>query len=162
MFRTLDEEYAEIIRRVTEKTNWFMDALMDIGWYSTMMAFQIAKVPIDKIDEKISTFKDPKEFSNYIKELLGAMIQASAEASKIVELEDELRTLRAEVEYYDALLREAIAQRDRISMLLRGAIASMCEDCLRRFALAFALSQIPLVGSPVKSEKKEEGGEVSG
>jgi len=151
--RALDREYARMLQRLTEKTGWFIDAMSEIGWYSTMLAFQYAKVDINRLEEKVSEFRDAGAFADYVKKMLSAMIQASHDAARVLELEEENRALEAGYDYALEVARQAIEQRDHVLQLLRAAIMSMCEQDLRRFALAYAIYQVVLAGR--RGEKKE-------
>jgi len=145
VLRMLDREYGHIVSRVTDHVDWFVEALFKIGWYSTMLAFQYAKVPIEELDDYVRKFGSADEFANYVRRQLVAMIQAASDATKILELEEEVKGLMAKADYLEACLKKAIEQRDNAIMQLRTAIACMCEKCLRRWALAYALQQIPLL-----------------
>jgi len=169
VLRTLDREYSEMISRLTEKTGWFVEALIDVGWYSLMMALQYAKVGTDaeELDRKVTEFTDARAFADYVKKLLAAMINASRDAARIVELEEELMGAKLMLDFANEVARKAVSQRDQALTLLRAAAASMCESCLRRFMLAFAVSQVAYAVAeggvaPAKAQEAEKAGEGGG
>jgi len=92
VLRALDEEYAAVIRSITEKARWFTDALVNIGWYSTMMAFHFAKVDPKDIPAKVSEFESSDNFVRFVVQNLSAMVEASTGSAKaIMEREKELQ-----------------------------------------------------------------------
>jgi len=142
VLKALGREYANVVKHVTEKVDWFTDAVMDIGFHTIIAAFQFARIDPKEIMTKIEEFKNADEFKKHVLKYLDAMIKASAEgAERLVRLEDENRKLKALVEFLSAALEDAIEQRNKAIMYLRASIASMCEDCLRRFTLAYAMSE---------------------
>jgi len=91
VMRTLGSEYAELLKTITEKTRWFTDALVKIGWLSTIYAFQYARIDPKEIPKKIDEFRDSDKFVEFVNKYLTAMIQASTDATNtILNLEKEL------------------------------------------------------------------------
>jgi len=91
VMKTLGSEYAELLKTVTEKTRWFNDALVEIGWLSTLYAFQYARLSPKEITKKVNEFRDPGKFVEFVNKYLTAMIQASTDATNtILNLEKEL------------------------------------------------------------------------
>jgi len=133
----LDKSHAQIVRNLTDATGWFADVLHEIGFYATIIAMQHAKVPPEELYEQVVRFKDPAEFSEYVKDHLAALLEATEDAQKLVELRKELDLMDAKL----ILLREAYQrlknQRDELAMMVHTATASMCDDCMKRFILSW-------------------------
>jgi len=156
VMRTLGREYAEVLKKVTEKVDWFTDVVMDIGFNTVLAAFQFAKIPPERFMDKVEEFKDPNEFKAHVLSYLDAMLKSSSDgAARLVELEDERRRLEAYSKLLESMYMEAIEQRNKSVMYLRAAIASMCEDCLRRFTLAYAMSEV--VGTHLGQQQAAQG-----
>jgi len=95
VLKVLGEEYSAILKSVTEKTRWFTDALVNIGWFSTVAAFQFAKVDPKDIPMKVAEFADANNFVRFVVRSLSAMIEASSDSAKaIMEREAELTRYR--------------------------------------------------------------------
>jgi len=154
VLKTLGREYANVIKHVTEKVDWFTDAVMDIGFHTIIAAFQFARIEPKEFMRKVEEFKSAEEFKKHVLKYLDAMLKASSEGvERIVKLEEENRKLRTYVEFLAVALEETVEQRNKAIMYLRAAIASMCEDCLRRFTLAYAMSEF--VGSTAQATQQQ-------
>jgi hypothetical protein len=133
----LDRSHAKIVRNLTEATGWFADVLNEVGFYAVIIAMQHAKVPPEELYERVVQFKDPAEFSRFVKDHLAALFEASEDAHALIELRKQLDVLDAKL----VLLKEAFNniknQRDETLMMLQTATASMCDECLKRFMLAW-------------------------
>ena len=106
VMRTLGSEYAELLKTVTEKTRWFNDALVEIGWLSTLYAFQYARLSPKEITKKVDEFRDPDKFVEFVNKYLTAMIQASTDATNtILNLEKELSKYRDALKVAGALIK---------------------------------------------------------
>jgi hypothetical protein len=138
--RTLDQEYAHLISQLTEKTGWFNQVLTDLGFYSTLLAFQAARVPPAKIPEQVEKFRNPEEFTRFVKDQLSALMRAVQESERILDLEDQVRDLEAENELLAATLEQAIEQASSLATLLKVAMALMPPQSLRQFLLVAAAS----------------------
>ena len=92
VMRALGEEYAAIIKTVTEKTRWFTEALVEIGWFATMMAFQFARVEPKDIPLKIAEFSDSKEFVKFVVRNLNTLIEADFNAAQAIAERDRMIT----------------------------------------------------------------------
>jgi len=90
--RALGEEYAAIIKTVTEKTRWFAEALVEVGWVSTLMAFQYARIEPKDIPLKIAEFTDPKEFVRFVTTNLTTMVEAGFNAAQAIAERDKMIT----------------------------------------------------------------------
>jgi len=82
VLRVLGEEYASVIKAITEKTRWFTDALINIGWYSTMMAFQYVRVDPKDIPLRVAEFADQNEFVKFVVTNLANMIEVHYEGAE--------------------------------------------------------------------------------
>lgn len=152
--RRLGREYAEIVTHVTEKVDWFMDAVVNIGFHTIIAAFQFARIDPKEFMRRVEDFKDSDEFVRHVLRYLDAMIQQGAEgAQRLVEAESELEKLRAYVELLESMYLTAIEQRDRAITYLRASVASMCEEDLRRFILAYAMSEF--IGAQARPSQEE-------
>jgi hypothetical protein len=139
--RTLDKEYAELLSQVLEKTGWFNQVLTDLGFYSILLAFQAARVPPGKVPEQVERFRDPEEFTRFVKDQLSALMRAVQESERLLELEDELRELRAENDYLYALLDESLDAVNWYKAALATAMAVMAPQQLLQLLLAFSVQQ---------------------
>jgi len=92
VMRALGEEYAAIIKTVTEKTRWFTEALVEIGWFATMMAFQFARVEPKDIPMKVAEFSDSKEFVKFVVRNLNTLIEADYNAAQAIAERDRMIT----------------------------------------------------------------------
>ena len=154
VMKVLGREYAEIISTVTERTKWFTEALVKIGWSSTMMAFQFARVEPKDIPRKVGEFEDADKFVDFVNRNLYAMIQASTDAVKaIIERDEKIR------KYEDAIKLMAMiikAQRKAVSELSRKM--QIAQAILTRYGLLeefmFASAQYSVLEAlAVTSEK---------
>jgi predicted hydrocarbon binding protein len=154
VMKVLGREYAEIISTVTERTKWFTEALVKIGWSSTMMAFQFARVEPKDIPRKVGEFEDADKFVDFVNRNLYAMIQASTDAVKaIIERDEKIR------KYEDAIKLMAMiikAQRKAVSELSRRM--QIAQAILTRYGLLeefmFASAQYSVLEAlTVTSEK---------
>jgi hypothetical protein len=145
--RTLDQEYAELISQLTEKTGWFNQVLTDLGFYSILLAFQAARVPPGKVPEMIEKFRRPEEFTGFVKDQLSALMAAVQNSERILELEDRVKELEAENVLLEGLLERSLERIRRLSTMLKVALAVMPRSSLERFLLAAAaLEQLPAAG----------------
>jgi hypothetical protein len=92
VLRALGEEYAAIIKTVTEKTRWFAEALVEVGWVSTLMAFQFARVEPKDIPLKIAEFTESKEFVKFVVRNLNTLIEANYDAAQAIAERDGMNT----------------------------------------------------------------------
>ena len=112
--KTLAAEYAELIRQVAEKTRWFNQALVDIGFRSLLAAFQYAKIDPRDVAEKVEEFKDPGEFVEFVMKHIYAMIEASSDSVRAIverdmtleKYEKAVRILGAMVKSRDKVIRD--------------------------------------------------------
>ena len=129
----LDKSHAEIVRRVTERVSWFADVLDEIGFYATIIAMQYAKVKPDELYDRVVEFKDPEEFSKFVKDQLNALFQAKEDARALMELRNKLNAMDIKLcliqEAYDHVVR----QKDELARMVQDMISLMCEDCLREY-----------------------------
>jgi hypothetical protein len=108
--RTLDQEYAELISQLTEKTGWFNQVLTDLGFYSILLAFQAARVPPGKVPEMVEKFRRPEEFTGFVKDQLSALMAAVQNSERILELEDRVKELEAENVLLEGLLERSLSR----------------------------------------------------
>lgn len=129
----LDRSHATIIRNLTEATGWFAEALHEIGFYSTLIAMQQAKVSPEELYDKILEFKDPEKFSKFVKDYLVALLEASEDAKEIMKLRKKLEVKKLKIEIYKEVCNMLLEQRSELLSQLTNALNVMCEDCLREF-----------------------------
>lgn len=120
--------------------------MYDVGFYSTMIALQYAKVDPNEIEQRVAQFKDAKEFANFVKRYLSALYQASADAAKILELEDKNRELKermkkleAENVYLEYLLNRANRKIKMLDEVVQLMFIGACNWCKQKFAWALSL-----------------------
>ena len=151
--RTLDQEYAELISQLTEKTGWFNQVLTDLGFYSILLAFQAARVPPGKVPEMVEKFRRPEEFTGFVKDQLSALMAAVQDSERILELEDRVKELEAENVLLEGLLERSLERIRRLSTMLKVALAVMPRSSLERFLLAAAaLERLPAAGEGGEEE----------
>jgi hypothetical protein len=138
--RTLDHAYSELISQLTEKTSWFNQTLTEIGFYSTLLAFQAARIPPGKIPEQIEKFKDAEEFTKYVKNQLASLMIAVQNSERLLELEDEKRDLEAENQLLESLLQTSLETVNKLSTLFKMAMALMTPEQLKQFLIVVAVT----------------------
>ena len=134
-----------LIKGIVEKVSWMQDVIYDIGFASLMLALQFAKVPPENVYQLLERFNDKDAFEKFVLRNLGALLEASRDAARIVELEDENRALAAQLEFAKWLLEKVKAERDSLLADFRMAIASMDEVSLRRWTNSKIMTSIALV-----------------
>jgi hypothetical protein len=144
--RTLDHAYSELISQLTEKTSWFNQTLTEIGFYSTLLAFQAARIPPGKIPEQIEKFRDAEEFTKYVKNQLASLMIAVQNSERLLELEDEKRDLEAENQLLESLLQTSLETVNKLSTLLKMAMALMTPEQLKQFLIVVAVTES--IGQP--------------
>ena len=167
VLRALGEEYAAVVRSITEKTRWFADALTYIGWYSTLAAFQFAKVDPKDIPVKVAEFADVNNFVRFVTENLSAMIEANAEGAKaIMECKRELTRYRNALKvlaYIATVLRKQLRSVIVQLQLAHNIISKygLLEEYLNltsQYAVVEALMSIPPAQEGAGGEGKEAKG----
>jgi predicted transcriptional regulator len=162
VLRALGSEYAEIVKRVAEKADWFIDAVTDIGFYAVLAAFQFAKVDPKDIPKKVEEFKDPEEFKKFVVNYLSAMIQAGGESAAVIEkLQREVARLRTLVKAYRRMIDLLVAQRDKALEYLRMLLVLVPEESVANFLYSAAISEMLNawigVGTEEAAREKEKG-----
>jgi len=133
----LDRSHAKIVRNLTEATGWFADVLHEIGFYATIIAMQHAKVPPDELYEQVVKFKDPEEFSAYVKDHLAALLEATEDAQILMDLRRQLDIMDAKLLLLQEAYKRLKGQRDELTLMVHTATASMCDACMKRFILSW-------------------------
>ena len=133
----LDKSHAKIVRNLTEATGWFADVLHEIGFYATIIAMQHAKVPPDELYEQVVKFKDPAEFSAYVKDHLAALLEATEDAQILMDLRRQLDIMDAKLLLLQEAYQRLKGQRDELTLMVHTATASMCDACMKRFILSW-------------------------
>jgi AcrR family transcriptional regulator len=164
VMKVLGSEYADMLKTVLEKTQWFTEALVNIGWLSTIAAFQYARVDPKDIPKKLSEFQDSEKFIEFVGKYLIAMIQGSADATNIIlEKDRELskwvnasKTLAAivkglKVQVKDLTRQLEIAQ----SLMTKYGILEEFVNALAQHRIIEALALTPIQTQEVKEEKAE-------
>jgi len=133
----LDRSHAKIVRNLTEATGWFADVLHEIGFYATIIAMQHAKVPPEELYEQVVKFKDPAEFSAYVKDHLAALLEATEDAQILMDLRRQLDIMDAKLLLLQEAYHRLKGQRDELTLMVHTATASMCDACMKRFILSW-------------------------
>ena len=155
--RTLDHAYSELISQLTEKTSWFNQTLTEIGFYSTLLAFQAARIPPGKIPEQIEKFRDAEEFTKYVKNQLASLMIAVQNSERLLELEDEKRDLEAENQLLESLLQTSLETVNKLSTLLKMSMALMTPEQLKQFLIVVAVTES--IGQPQPQQDLQLEGE---
>jgi hypothetical protein len=147
VYRALGQEYADIIRMVTERTGWFSEALVNIGWWSVLAAFQYARVEPKDIPRKIERYKDSEAFVKDVTNYLMAMIQASSDAvNTIMNLQREVERYRNVAKVLAGIVKGLRLQLRNTTQRLEVAQALLSRyDLLEEYASAIA--QLAIVES---------------
>jgi AcrR family transcriptional regulator len=169
VMKVLGSEYADMLKTVLEKTQWFTEALVNIGWLSTIAAFQYARVDPKDIPKKLSEFQDADKFVEFVGKYLIAMIQGSADATNIIlEKDRELskwvnasKTLAAIVKGLKVQVKDLTRQLEIAQALMtKYGILEEFVNALAQHRIIEALALAPIQTQEVKEEVKEEGVEV--
>jgi transposase len=160
IYRVLGREYANILETVLEKTSWFNEALVEIGWWSIMAAFQYARIDPKDIPKRIEQYKDAEAFVKDVTNYLTAMIQASSDAVNTI------TSLQHEVERYKNVARVLASIVNALRLQLRDTTRKLevAQAILSRYGLleeyANAVTQIAIIESiamtPLKPTNQKE------
>ena len=154
--KILDEGYASALTHLTTKMDWFSEVMMEIGFSSTMMAFQSAQIPIDDAFDRITDFRENAgEFVDFVLKYQKALWQAKDEAGVLVKLEEDREKLRLKLYMTLQALENIKDQRNEYYIKARMAMSCMDESGLRKFAFATTFSETetqPLLEQKKKSE----------
>jgi len=151
VYRALGQEYADIIRMVTERTGWFTEALVNIGWWSVLAAFQYARVEPKDIPRKIEQYKDSEAFVKDVTNYLTAMIQAGSDAvNTITNLQREAERYRNVAKVLAGIVKGLRLQLRNTTQRLEVAQALLLRyDLLEEYANAIA--QLAIVESLIST-----------
>jgi hypothetical protein len=160
IYRVLGHEYASILKTVLEKTSWFNEALVSIGWWSMIAAFQYARIDPKDIPRRVEQYKDAEAFVKDVTNYLTAMIQASSDAVNTI------TSLQREVERYKNAARVLAGIVNALKLQLRDTTRKLevAQALLSRYGLleeyANAVAQIAIVESialmPLKPTDQKE------
>jgi hypothetical protein len=170
VYRVLGREYANILETVLEKTGWFNEALVSIGWWSMIAAFQYARIDPKDIPRRVEQYKDAEAFVKDVTNYLTAMIQASSDAVNTI------TSLQREVERYKNAARVLAGVVNGLKLQLRDTTRKLeiAQALLSRYGLleeyANAVAQMAILESialmPLKpaepTDQKEEVEVVGG
>jgi len=165
VMKVLGGEYADLLKTVLEKTQWFTEALVNIGWLSTIAAFQYARVDPKDIPKKLSEFQDAGKFVEFVGKYLIAMIQGSADATNIIlEKDRELskwvnasKTLAAIVKGLKVQVKDLTRQLEIAQALMtKYGILEEFVNALAQHRIIEALALAPIQTQEVKEEGKVE------
>jgi hypothetical protein len=147
VYRALGQEYADIIRMVTERTGWFVEALVNIGWWSVVAAFQYARIEPKDIPRRIERYRDSEAFVRDVTNYLTAMIQASSGAvNTITNLQREAERYRNVAKVLAGIVNGLRLQLRNTTQRLEVAQALLSRyDLLEEYASAIA--QLAIVES---------------
>jgi hypothetical protein len=130
VFKRLGEHYGEITSILVRRANWYVKALLEIGWHAMFYVLQLIKMDPAEFSRKLNELNDPDKFADFIISNLYNLVIAGAEGSKaIIEKENELKKcidenkrlqetvdrLRQRVEALERMLRAA-----EYTLLLHG------------------------------------------
>jgi len=130
VFKRLGEHYGEITSILVRRANWYVKALLKIGWHTLFYVLQLIKMDPAEFSRKLNELDDPDKFADFIISNLYNLVIAGAEGSKaIIEKENELKKcvdenkrlqetvdrLRQRVEALERMLRAA-----EYTLLLHG------------------------------------------
>jgi hypothetical protein len=147
VYRALGREYAGIIRMVAEETGWFVEALVNIGWWSVLAAFQYARVGPKDIPRRIEQYRDSEAFVRDVTNYLTAMIQASSDVvNTITNLQREVERYRNVAKVLADIVKGLRLQLRNTTQRLEVAQAILSRyDLLEEYANAIA--QLAIVES---------------
>ena len=140
----LDRSHAKLVQNVTERVTWFADVLNEIGFYATLLAMQVAKVPLDDLYTKVAEFKDPQSFIAFVREYLNALFEAKEEAQEIVKYRNKLDVMDMKLALLEEVIEQLKQQRDQATIALYAAVSTMDEEQLRNFVLNMMVAQYGL------------------
>jgi transposase-like protein len=165
IYRILGQEYASMLKTVMDKTGWFTEALVSIGWWSMIAAFQYARIDPKDIPRRVDQYKDAEAFIRDVTNYLTAMIQASSDAV------DTITSLQREAERYKNASRVLAGIVNALKLQLRDTTRKLevAQALLSRYGLleeyANAVAQIAIVESialmplkPAEPTDHNEGG----
>jgi hypothetical protein len=147
IYRVLGREYASILETVLEKTSWFNEALVSIGWWSMIAAFQYARIDPKDIPRRIEQYKDAEAFVKDVTSYLTAMIQASSDAVNTI------TSLQREAERYKNVARILAGIVNGLKLQLRDTTRKLeiAQALLSRYGLleeyANAVAQLTIIES---------------
>lgn len=157
-FEALDRSYAVMIRAYAERQEWLSKVIEDLGMTALMMALQLAKIPPSEWYDKISEFKNPKAFIDFVNEYIVALFEAKEDASKILELRDENNMLAARVYYLEAQVETLTRKLRELYNYLNAATSLLTKEQLQRLILWNAIYQM----QNAEVTKIERGYEING
>lgn len=165
IYRILGQEYASMLKTVMDKTGWFTEALVSIGWWSMIAAFQYARIDPKDIPRRVEQYKDAEAFVRDVTNYLTAMIQASSDAVNTI------TSLQMDVERYKNASRVLAGIVNALKLQLRDTTRKLevAQALLSRYGLleeyANAVAQIAIVESialmplkPAEPTNHEEAG----
>jgi hypothetical protein len=147
VYRALGREYADIIRMVMERIGWFTEALVNIGWWSVLAAFQYSRVEPMGIPRRIEQYRDSEAFVRDVINYLTAMIQASSDVvNTIMNLQREVERYRNVAKVLADIVKGLRLQLRNTTQRLEVAQAILSRyDLLEEYASAIA--QLAIVES---------------
>jgi hypothetical protein len=166
--KTLASEYAELVKQLTEKTKWFNQALVEIGFNSLLAAFQYARIDPKEIAEKVEEFKDPEEFVGFVMKYIYAMIEASSESvkaiverdAKIEKYEKALRILGAMVRAREKVIRDLTRNLQVANAILTKY--GLMDEYVAASVQAQLIEQLTIPAQPAPQIIQESRGERGG
>jgi len=134
VYRALGREY------VTERTGWFSEALVNIGWWSVLAAFQYARIEPKDVPRRIEQYRDSKAFVRDVTNYLTVMIQASSDVVKtITNLQREVERYRNVAKVLADIVKGLRLQLRNTTQRLEVAQAILSRyDLLEEYASAIA------------------------
>ena len=164
IYRILGQEYASMLKTVMDKTGWFTEALVSIGWWSMIAAFQYARIDPKDISRRVEQYKDAEAFVKDVINYLTAMIQASSDAVNTI------TSLQREVERYKNVARVLAGIVNGLKLQLHDTTRKLeiAQTLLSRYGLleeyANAVAQLAIIESialtPLKPAEPTDQKEV--
>jgi hypothetical protein len=125
---------------VAEGTGWFVEVLVNIGWWGVLAAFQYARVEPRGIQSRIEWYRDSEVFVRDVINYLTAMIQASSDAvNTIARLQREVGRYRGVAKVLAGIVKGLRLQLRNTTQRLEVAQAILLRyDLLEEYANAIA------------------------
>jgi len=142
-----------ILRSVIEKVGWMQDVIYDVGTMSLFMALMMSDVkdPAEAV-RVMKGFSNKEDLELFITKRLVALYEARKDASKIVELEDDIRVLKAQVAMLKHVAEELKKERDELITENRILISLLNKDQLQKYYNTKIFSKLSEVGVIARGE----------
>ena len=159
MMSALDRSYATMIKAYAGRQEWLSKVLEEVGMSTLFMTLQLAKIPPQEWYAKISEFKDPDTFTDFVNTYLVALFEAKEDAGRLIELEQENNILSAQVYYYEEQMNLMKAKLREMITYLNATTSMLTKEQMQKLFLWNALykmqnEEVEGMTKPIKIEKK--------